>query len=66
MKEAIGTSLMIIAMNSLLGFTGDLGHTAMDWQLLFILTGIAIAGIFIGGSIGKKIAEIPGDEPARA
>ena len=55
MKEAIGTSLMIIAMNSLLGFTGDLGHTAMDWQLLFILTGIAIAGIFIGGSIGKKI-----------
>lgn len=55
MKEAIGTSLLIIAMNSLLGFTGDIGHVNLDWSLLLSLTGIAIAGVFTGSTIGKKI-----------
>lgn len=55
MKEAVGTSLLIIAMNSLLGFTGDLGHFKMDWVFLSEITAIAIAGIFIGGFLGKKI-----------
>ena len=34
MKQAVGTSLLIIAMKSLIGFTGDLGHFTMDWKLL--------------------------------
>ena len=55
MKEAVGTSLLIIALNSLIGFTGDLGHFAMDWVLLGKLTAIAIAGIFVGGYISKSI-----------
>lgn len=56
MKKAIGTSLFIIALNSLIGFTGDLGHFTIDWFFLFKITGIAIAGIFIGGFISKKIS----------
>lgn len=56
MKEAVGTSLLIIALNSLIGFTGDLGHFTMDWFFLFKITTIAIAGIFVGGIAGKKIA----------
>ncbi len=55
MKEAIGTSLFIIALNSLIGFTGDLGHFAIDWIFLFEITGIAIIGILIGGALSKKI-----------
>lgn len=55
MKQAIGTSLMIIAMNSLIGFAGDLGHFAIDWFFLLKVTAIAVAGIFIGGALGKKI-----------
>ena len=55
MKEAVGTSLLIIALNSLIGFTGDLGHFIIDWKLLIFITCIAITGIFIGGSIAKKI-----------
>lgn len=55
MKKAIGTSLLIIALNSLIGFTGDLGHIAIDWKFLFIITVIAITGIFIGGTLAKKI-----------
>ncbi len=56
MKEAIGTSLLIIALNSLIGFTGDIGHFTMNWFFLMKVTTIAIAGIFIGGLISKKIS----------
>lgn len=55
MKEAVGTSLFIIALNSLIGFTGDLGHFNIDWFFLFKITAIAIAGILIGGVLNKKI-----------
>jgi len=56
MKEAIGTSLLIIALNSLIGFTGDLGHFEIDWIFLFKITIIAVAGNFAGGYLGKKIS----------
>ena len=55
MKQAIGTSLLIIALNSLIGFTGDIGHFIMDWKFLGIITLIAIAGIFAGGFLTRKI-----------
>ncbi len=55
MKEAVGTSLLIIALNSLIGFTGDLGHFQIDWIFLLKITAIAIAGIFIGEVFNKKI-----------
>jgi uncharacterized membrane protein YfcA len=55
MKKAVGTSLLIIALNSLIGFTGDLGHIDIDWKFLIIISLIAVAGIFIGGAFAKKI-----------
>ena len=55
MKQAIGTSLLIIALNSLIGFTGDIGHFIIDWKFLIIITLIAVAGIFAGGILAKKI-----------
>ncbi|TBO43625.1 sulfite exporter TauE/SafE family protein [Pedobacter kyonggii] len=55
MKEAVGTSLFIIALNSLIGFTGDLGHFPIDWLFLAKITTVAIAGIILGGMISKKI-----------
>lgn len=55
MKEAVGTSLLIIALNSLIGFTGDLGHFKIDWFFLLKITAIAIVGIFIGGYLNEKI-----------
>ena len=59
MKKAIGTSLFIIALNSLIGFTGDLGHFNIDWFFLFKISAIAMTGIFLGGMIGKRL---PGDK----
>lgn len=55
MKEAIGTSLFIIALNSLIGFSGDLGHFNIDWIFLLKITLIAILGIFIGGNLSKRV-----------
>lgn len=55
MKQAIGTSLLIIAMKSLLGFLGDVSHTTMDWKLLLTVTGLAIAGLFLGNAFSRKV-----------
>jgi uncharacterized membrane protein YfcA len=55
MKVAVGTSLLIIASNSLIGFIGDFGHFQMNWSILFSVTGIAIIGIFIGNYLSLKI-----------
>ena len=55
MKQAVGTSLLIIAAKSLIGFTGDVSNTNMDWTLLLTVTALAISGIFIGDRLSKKI-----------
>ncbi|WP_297335519.1 sulfite exporter TauE/SafE family protein [Algoriphagus sp.] len=57
MKMAVGTSLLIIAAKSLIGFLGDLGNQTIDWQMLLIFTGLSVVGIFIGSALSKKINE---------
>lgn len=58
MKEAVGTSLLIIALNSLFGFSADLGHFEINWYFLLTITAIALVGLVIGSQIGKKIESI--------
>ena len=49
MKKAVGTSLLIIATNSLIGFLGDVGSgQVMDYGFILRLTGMAIAGMLVG------------------
>lgn len=55
MKQAVGTSLLIIAAKSLIGFMGDLWHYHMDWILLGTITALAIAGIFLGNRLSRSI-----------
>lgn len=55
MNKAVGTSLLIIAMNSLFGFAGDLGHFNIDWPFLMIITAIAVGGIFAGSFLSRRI-----------
>lgn len=57
MKMAVGTSLLIIAAKSLIGFLGDVSNQVIDWNMLLIFTGLSIVGIFIGSSLSKKINE---------
>ena len=55
MKIAVGTSLLIISINSLAGFSFSLHHTIINWKFLLILSSISIVGILIGSSFSKKI-----------
>lgn len=55
MKEAVGTSLVIIAAKSLIGFFGEANLASMDWVLLSSVSAFAIVGIFIGSMLSKKI-----------
>lgn len=55
MKEAVGTSLVIIAAKSLIGFFGEGSETIIDWALLTKTSAFAIVGIFIGTILSKKI-----------
>lgn len=55
MKKAVGTSLFIIAINSLLGFLGDLGHMKVDWPFLLIFTSLSVLGIFLGVYLNKFV-----------
>jgi len=55
MKEAVGTSLAIIAAKSLLGFLGESSATQIDWTFLLSVSAFAISGIFIGSLLSKKI-----------
>jgi len=56
MKEAVGTSLLIIAAKSLLGFLGDIGHQAIEWKFLLLFSLFAVAGIFVGTALSRRIS----------
>lgn len=54
-RVAAGTSLMIISMNSLIGFLGDALNYSMDWPFLILVTSLAILGIFVGTLLAKRV-----------
>lgn len=55
MKKAVATSLLIIAMKSLIGFLGDVSNYVIDWPFLLSFAGLAVVGIFIGGKLSNII-----------
>ena len=57
MKTAIGTSLFIVATQSILGFMGDYNSfNLINWSLLLKFSIFTIVGLFIGNQLSKKIA----------
>lgn len=58
MKKAVGTSLIIIASKSLLGFVADIQYQPfIEWKLLLTITSIAIVGLLVGMTLSKNISE---------
>src|SRR5690606_33727562 len=55
MKQAVATSLFIIAVNSLIGFVSSLDKVPIDWNFLLSFTALSVVGILIGVQIAKKI-----------
>jgi hypothetical protein len=56
MKKAVGTSLVIIAINSLIGFLGDMQTLVIDWKFLITFSLVTIAGILLGGYFSKYVS----------
>lgn len=60
-KKAIGTSMMVIAIQSSIAFLGDfnnpkiMGEGGLNWNLLLSLTGLTLVGVFIGSKLSHKI-----------
>jgi len=55
LREAIGTSLFIIALQAFAGFAGHVSDVKLDVPLMLIVTSGAAIGSFIGASLGKRI-----------
>jgi len=58
MKKAVGTSLFIIAINSLVGFIGDVNNLEINWLFLLTFSAISVVGIYIGMYLTKYTNEI--------
>lgn len=56
MKVAVGTSLLIIAAKSLIGFMAEFNEFAVDWILLTTVSLFAIVGMLIGTLLSKRIS----------
>ncbi|QHU99863.1 sulfite exporter TauE/SafE family protein [Synechocystis sp. CACIAM 05] len=55
MKEAIGTSLLIIAFNSVAGFLGYFGQVSLDYHLMVSFTFFAALGILLGSHLSSFV-----------
>jgi hypothetical protein len=55
MCAAVGTSLVVIAMQSFAGLAGHLAGTPIDWRLAATVTAAAVAGALVGGRLTAKV-----------
>jgi uncharacterized membrane protein YfcA len=55
MRRAVGTSLAIIAVNSLSGFLAHLGDLSGRTLLAVGFTAAAVAGVLVGTALGRRM-----------
>ena len=56
MPVAVGTSLLVIAMNSAAGLGGHLTSVDLDWGLAAMVTAAAVGGSLVGGRLAGRIS----------
>jgi uncharacterized membrane protein YfcA len=57
MKQAVGTSLVIVAAKSYAGFLGYMGGVPIDWAVMGGFTAVTVAGSFIGAHFANLISQ---------
>ena len=57
MKQAVGTSLLVIAMNCASGFAGYAGQVQVPWRFLAGFTAMAVAGILVGTHLVRYVSQ---------
>lgn len=57
MRQAVGTSLLVIAMNSASGFAGYIGTADLDWRFLAGFTTAAVVGALAGTALAARVPQ---------
>ncbi|WP_017605549.1 sulfite exporter TauE/SafE family protein [Nocardiopsis alkaliphila] len=57
MPAAVGTSLLVIAMKSFAGLTGYMASVSLDWPMVLMITGAAVAGSLLGALLTSHVPE---------
>lgn len=57
MREAVGTSLAVIAVNCVVGFAGYLGHAAIDWRAVGLVAAGTAPGIALGVGLHRRVPQ---------
>lgn len=57
-KEAVGSSLLIITLNALSGFAGYIGQEPIDWSLVGGFTGVAAIGALLGTRLNRHVPQV--------
>jgi uncharacterized membrane protein YfcA len=57
-KEAVGTSLLVITLNALSGFAGYIGEVPIDWPLVGSFTGVAAVGAIVGTRLNRHVPQV--------
>ncbi|MBX3229211.1 MAG: sulfite exporter TauE/SafE family protein [Labilithrix sp.] len=55
MREAVGTSLFVITLQSFAGLAGHVGHVEVNWALAALVTGATVTGSLAGAFFGGKV-----------
>jgi hypothetical protein len=55
MTVAVGTSLVIVTLNSAAGFAAHAGSVQLDWQLLAAFTGAAVTGSLLASRFTERV-----------
>lgn len=57
MRQAVGTSLLVISMNAAAGVAGYGGPGALRWEVLGMFTAVAVAGILAGTRLSRRVPQ---------
>lgn len=57
MNQAVGTSLLVIAMKSTTGFVGYLDQVSIEWGMMAVFSGVAVAGILAGSYLMRFVPQ---------
>ena len=58
LRQAVGSSLLIITLNALSGFAGYIGQEAIDWRLVSLFTGVAAVGALLGTRLNRRVPQV--------
>ena len=57
MRQAVGTSLLVIALNSAAGFAGYHDTVAVDWRFLAPFTAVSVVGALVGTALAARVPQ---------